>query len=183
MSALQTPSPGCCWGYAPAQECWWDWEKTLPDDQSNVLEMQKCGVWATSLWNPCRKGDGGRVSRLHSQLLPEEKEPSLEEPHLSFCHFSFPYLVYIMFSWTPSLPDLLEKEVILQITVTNLLQGQKNFEVKPSLIWWSNSLFYSVPSAYVPVRFGNPLPGPCSGMGTFGCSAWRAVELTSLSHP
>lgn len=56
-----------------------------------------------------------RVSKLHSQLLrklPEEKEPSLEEPHLSFCQFSFPYLVYIMFSWTLSLPDLMEKEVI-----------------------------------------------------------------------
>lgn len=36
-----------------------------------------------------------------------------------------------MLSWTPSLPDLLEKEVILQITVTNSLQGQKNSEVKP----------------------------------------------------
>lgn len=46
------------------------------------------------------------VSRLHSQLLrrlPEEKEPSLEATHLSFCLFSFLYLVYIMLSWTPSL--------------------------------------------------------------------------------
>lgn len=37
-----------------------------------------------------------RVSRLHSQLLrklPEEKEPSLEATHLSFCHFSVLYLV------------------------------------------------------------------------------------------
>lgn len=78
-----------------------------------------------------------KVSRLHSQLLrklPEEKKPSLEASHLSFCHFSFSDLVYIMLSWTPSPPNLLEKEVLLQITVTNSLQGQKNFEEKQLLI-------------------------------------------------
>lgn len=138
-----------------------------------------------------------RVSRLHSQLLgklPEEKEPSLEAIHFSFCHLSFLYLVYIMLAWTPNLPDLLEKEVILQITVTDSLQrteelGGKtiiNMMIQPSFTILLST--QCLCSCQVWKSSSSPCPegvstGPRSGKGTLGCSARGAVELVSLSHP
>lgn len=102
----QTPSPGCgC--LLGLCSCSLDpgmlvrLEKNIARDKSNVLEMQKYGVWTISLWNCCRKG-GWRQKREPAGwagCIHSYSGSSLKKRSLPWRQPSFPFAISPFCIW------------------------------------------------------------------------------------